>query len=52
MIKPYLSDVINDHKDEWKIQLSMKIYFVPSKDSEDSEDFKDSNETRFFVYKQ
>ena len=43
MSKPYLSDRINDHKDEWKIQLSMRINFVPSVDSKDSEDSEDSN---------
>ena len=47
MIRQYLSDIINDHKDEWKIQLSMNINFVPSVDSEDSEDFEDSNETHY-----
>ena len=31
MIKPYLSDIINDHK-EWKIQLAMRINFISSKD--------------------
>ena len=36
MIKPYLSDILNNYKDDWKIQLSMKISFVPSEDSEDS----------------
>ena len=43
MTKAYLSDIINDHKDEWKIRLSMRINFVPSVDSKDSED---SNKTR------
>ena len=58
MIRPYLSDMINDHKtqkiwkvhsgnkiidykttlEEWKIQLTMSINFISSKD--------DSNETR------
>ena len=35
MIRPYLSDMINDHKTrrEWKIQLTMQINFIPSKDS-------------------
>ena len=47
MIRQYLSKIINDHDHEWKIQLSMKISFVPSKDPEDSADFKDSNETCF-----
>ena len=54
MIRPYLSDIINDYKThgklkyhsgnkvfgyktegEWKIQLSMKIIFVSSKDDSD-----------------
>ena len=45
MIKEYLRDIINDHKtqDEWKIQLTMEINFIFSKDSKDC---KDSNETR------
>ena len=45
LIRPYLSDMINDHKThgelkvhsgnqgEWKIQLSMTINFISSKDS-------------------
>ena len=39
IIRPYLKDMIDDHKakDEWKIQLSMRIIFVS---------FIDSNETR------
>ena len=34
-IKPYLNDIINDHKTqgEWKIKLTMKINFYSSKDS-------------------
>ena len=36
MVRQYRSDIINDHKDEWKIQLSMTISFVPSEDSDDS----------------
>ena len=38
MIKPYLIDVINDDKTrrEWKIQLTMKINFISSKDSEET----------------
>ena len=27
MIKPYLSDIINDHK-KWEIQLTMQINFI------------------------
>ena len=36
MIRPYLSDMINDHKieGEWKFQLTMLINFMSSKDSE------------------
>ena len=39
MIRPYLRDMINDHKTrrEWKIQLTMRINFIS---------FKDSAETR------
>ena len=55
MIKPYLSDIINDHKtrglvrchsgnkawleetsNEWKIQLTMTISFISSKDSNET----------------
>ena len=38
MIRPYLSDMINDHKTqgEWKIQLTMSIKFMSSKDSEET----------------
>ena len=38
MIKPYLRNMINDHETrrEWKIQLTMQINFVPSKDSEET----------------
>ena len=38
IIKPYLKDLIDDHKakDEWKIQLSMRMIFVS---------FTDANET-------
>ena len=28
MIRPYLSSIIDDHKDGWKIQLTMEISFV------------------------
>ena len=39
IIRPYLSDMINDHKKrrEWKIQLIMQINFIS---------FKDPKETR------
>ena len=38
IIRPYLSDMINDHKtqSEWKIQLTMQTNFISSKDSEDT----------------
>ena len=55
IIKPYLSDIINDHKtrglvryhsgnktwlektsSEWKIQLTMTINFISSKDSDET----------------
>ena len=37
-IRPYLSDMINDNKArrEWKIQLTMRINFIPFKDSEET----------------
>ena len=36
-IRPYLSDMINDHKtqSEWKIQWTMQINFISSKDFEE-----------------
>ena len=42
MIRQYLSDIINDHKTqgEWKVQLTMEINSIFSKD------FNDYNETR------
>ena len=38
MIRPYLSDMINDHRtqSEWKIQLTMQINFIFSEDSEET----------------
>ena len=38
MIKQYLSNIINDHKtqDQWKIQLTMKIDFISSKDCKET----------------
>ena len=38
IIRPYLSDIINDHKTqgEWKIQLSMTINFISSRDSDET----------------
>ena len=37
-IKPYLNDIINDHKTqgEWKIQLTVAINFMSSKDSKET----------------
>ena len=37
MIRPYLGDIINDHKiqGEWKIQLTMAINIVSSKRDSD-----------------
>ena len=37
MIRPYLIDMINDHKNqgEWKIQLSAEINFISSKPDSD-----------------
>ena len=38
MIRPYLSDIINDHQTqgEWKIQLTIAINFIFSKDSDET----------------
>ena len=38
MIRPYLRDIINNHKTrrEWKIQLTMSINFISSKDSNET----------------
>ena len=38
MIRPYLGDIINDHKtqEEWKIQLTMIINFISSKDYDET----------------
>ena len=38
MIRPYLSDMITDHKTrrEWKIQLTMSINFISFKDSDET----------------
>ena len=60
VIKPYLSDLINDHKaietssNEWKIQINMHINFVSSNDTgeirtifvwSDNEEIRLGNET-------
>ena len=59
-IMPYLSDLINDHKDirhnsnEWKIQITMHVNFISSKDTgetrtifvcSDNEEIRLGNET-------
>ena len=31
--KPYLSNIVNDHKEEWKIQLMMEINFATTEES-------------------
>ena len=38
MIRSYLSNMINDYKTrrEWKIQLTMSINFISSKDSDET----------------
>ena len=38
MIRPYIRDMINDHKTgrEWKIQSKMRINFISHKDSEET----------------
>ena len=38
MIRPYLSDMINEHKTrrQWKIQSAMSISFISSKDSDEA----------------
>ena len=45
MMRPYLSDIINDHKTEgeWKIQLTMAIDFMSSKDSEETRTMRTKN---------
>ena len=45
MMRPYLSDIINDHKTEgeWKIQLTMTIDFMSSKDSEETRTMSTKN---------
>ena len=38
MIRPYLSDMMSDHKTrrEWKTQLTLSINFISSKDSDET----------------
>ena len=47
MIRPYLSDMINDHKirREWKIQLTISINFISSKDFVHNIELMIGNET-------
>ena len=64
MIMPYLSDLINDHKDirnesnEWKIQLNMSVDFISSNDTgeirtffvwSDNDENRSGNETDDFI---
>ena len=64
MIMPYLSDLINDHKDirnesnEWKIQLNMSVDFISSNDTgeirtffvwSDNEEIRSGNKTDDFI---
>ena len=44
MIRQYLSNIINDdNQDEWKIQLTMKINFIFSKDSKETRTMHTTN---------
>ena len=36
VIRPYLSDLINNHQGEWKIQSTMARNFISSKDSDET----------------
>ena len=36
MIRPYSSSIVDDHKDEWKIQLTMEISFISINDSSET----------------
>ena len=47
-IRPYLSDIINYHKTqgEWKIQLTMAINFIFSKDSNETHTMHSKNDNR------
>ena len=44
-INPNLEDIINDYKTkgEWKIQLTMKINFISSKDSTETRTMHSQN---------
>ena len=45
MIRPYLRDMINDHKaqGEWKMQLKVLINFISSKDSNETRNMHTKN---------
>ena len=53
MIRPYLVDMINDHKNqrEWKIQLTMAINFISSKPDSDETGIMhtESNNTEIMI---
>ena len=62
MITPYLTDLINDHKNirnsEWKIQLNMGVNFISSNDTGeihtffvrgDNEEIRLGNETNDII---
>ena len=64
MIMPYLSDLINDHKNignsEWKIQLNMGVNFISTNDTgeirtfyvrSDNEEIRSGNETPEIITK-
>ena len=36
MIRPFLSNIKDDHKDEWRIQLTMEINFISIEDSRET----------------
>ena len=52
MIKPYLSDIINDNKTDggWKIKLAMAINFMSFKDSDETRTMhRKSNNTKIII---
>ena len=51
MIKPYLSDIINDHK-KWEIQLTMQINFIYFKDLRETRTIRTKSDTIWWVVKQ
>ena len=36
MIRPYLINIIDDHKNEWKTQLTMEIKFIFNKNPDET----------------